>query len=388
MRSIGIRHRSATPGCALFFYLRRNLRDSEHPRPIQGASMDAVLLDMRMEEEPASWEQLVQTVNDAGAGEALIVMQPGGSVVPESLEQHVHEWAGQGGTWVFGAEAGDAVAAVSLVGEPLSSDRLRGLLPMQGASPALTSPDAPLTARPTVTQLQGLLDQQRDLVAQAVTLTLRELDRRDRDTSRVLIRQAAKTSAAYAATSLSRAQRALDPERLLSWAVQAAPRDGLYLEFGVYQGRTITQIAHQHPGRVHGFDSFEGLPEDWRPGFPAGAFGASIPPVPDNMTLVKGWFSDTLPSFMESHTGPVAIAHIDCDLYSSTMTVLDAIGPRLVPGSVLCFDEYFNYPGWEEHEHRAWLEAVADRGFDFEYLAYVPDGEQVAVRLTAVGDAS
>ena len=98
---------------------------------------------------------------------------------------------------------------------------------------------------------------------------------------------------------------------------------------------------------VYGFDSFEGLPENWRNGFPAGAFNVDgLPDVP-GAELVVGWFDDTLPGFLDEHEGPVAFLHVDCDLYSSTKTVLDLVGPRLVPGSIVAFDEYFNFPGWD-----------------------------------------
>ena len=76
--------------------------------------------------------------------------------------------------------------------------------------------------------------------------------------------------------------------------------------------------------------------------------------------------------------------HVDCDLYSSTATVLQQVGPRLVPGSVVCFDEYWNYPGWQDHEHRAWQEYVEASGIRFEYATYTSNDEQVAMRVTAL----
>jgi hypothetical protein len=133
---------------------------------------------------------------------------------------------------------------------------------------------------------------------------------------------------------------------------------------------------------VYGFDSFEGLPEAWRSGFPAGAFDLDqLPDVP-GAELVVGWFDDTVPGFLAEHPGPVSFLHLDADLYSSTRTVLDLVGPRLQPGSIVLFDEYFNYLGWEEHEHRAWREYVARTGTRFEYLGYTIDNEQVIVRVT------
>jgi hypothetical protein len=59
------------------------------------------------------------------------------------------------------------------------------------------------------------------------------------------------------------------------------------------------------------------------------------------------------------------------------------VGPRLRPGSIVVFDEYFNYPGWEEHEHRAWMEYVELEGLRFGYEGYTVDHEQVVVRVTA-----
>jgi hypothetical protein len=59
--------------------------------------------------------------------------------------------------------------------------------------------------------------------------------------------------------------------------------------------------------------------------------------------------------------------------------VLDLAGERLVRGTVIVFDEFFNYPGWQQ---RAWTEFVARAGVPFDYLAYTANDEQVAVRLT------
>jgi hypothetical protein len=73
---------------------------------------------------------------------------------------------------------------------------------------------------------------------------------------------------------------------------------------------------------------------------------------------------------------------MDADLYSSSVTVLDLTADRLAPDAVLLFDEYLNYPGWQQHEHRAWTEFVERTGRTFEYLAYTGNGEQVALRLT------
>jgi hypothetical protein len=168
---------------------------------------------------------------------------------------------------------------------------------------------------------------------------------------------------------------------LLEFALDLAAQTGLVLEFGVATGDTLRRItAKRSPS--HGFDSFEGLPEDWRTGYEKGAF-AMAPPQIDGATLHIGWFEDTLPGFFAEHDGPIAFAHIDADLYSSTVTIFREGEDRFVEGSVLLFDEYFNFPGWEQHEHKAFLEFIERTGHDFEYVAYNGLHEQVLVRLTS-----
>jgi predicted O-methyltransferase YrrM len=141
---------------------------------------------------------------------------------------------------------------------------------------------------------------------------------------------------------------------LLSHALSLAPTDGLFLEFGVATGRTINHMARVHRGRIHGFDSFQGLPEVWRPSFAAGAFAqSSLPTVEQNVTLHVGSFGETLPEFLKQESAPISFAHIDCDLYSSTVTIFDNVKSRLQKGTILVFDEYWNYPGWRAHEWKA-----------------------------------
>jgi hypothetical protein len=160
-------------------------------------------------------------------------------------------------------------------------------------------------------------------------------------------------------------------------------KDGLYLEFGVFAGRTINHVAKLVNQRIYGFDSFEGLPERWRDLYDAGRFKvARLPSVRPNVTLVKGWFNETLPGFLKDHPGDVSFLHVDCDLYSSTVTILDCLKPRIKAGCVIVFDEYFNYPGWKEGEYKAFQEFIAAEKWGYEYLGYNRLNEQVAVRIT------
>lgn len=170
---------------------------------------------------------------------------------------------------------------------------------------------------------------------------------------------------------------------VLEFAVRECPKDGFLCEFGVFQGRSINYLArHLKPRVVHGFDSFQGLPEPWRTGFDKGAFGTPLPSVDSNVVLHKGWFEDTLPQFSRSLAEPrAALLHIDCDLYSSTRTVFEWLGGSIGPGTVVVFDEYFNYPGWQQHEHRALTEYCSASGKTYDYLAYNRLHEQVVIRF-------
>ena len=159
---------------------------------------------------------------------------------------------------------------------------------------------------------------------------------------------------------------------------------GLWLEFGVAEGRTISLIAAALPQHcavadevVYGFDSFDGLPERWRPGFAAGHFEreGSQPPAfaagtENHIRLVKGWFQETLPQFLEQHSEPVSMLHIDSDLYSSAVYVLEQLMQhgRLVPGTVIVFDELFHYCGFENHEFLALFEVMHTHGLQFDWI--------------------
>lgn len=167
--------------------------------------------------------------------------------------------------------------------------------------------------------------------------------------------------------------------------VEAAIEKGLVLEFGVRHGTSIRQIADLVKQPVHGFDSFEGLPEVWHHE-PKGSYTTKgeIPKVPKNVRLHVGWFEDTLPEFLKVHEGPVRFINVDCDIYSSTKTVLDLLAPRMVPGSVIVFDEYIGNEHWREDEFKAFQEAVARYGWTYEYLCFSIFTKQVAVRITSV----
>lgn len=213
--------------------------------------------------------------------------------------------------------------------------------------------------------------------------SVRELERRARrDLPFAGDVRAVQESSRFAERHMASVRQFDSPHSTLKHALSLAPTGGLALEFGVYTGTTLAIIADGRGGDVYGFDSFQGLPSAWRPGFPEGTFGVPGPPDVPGAELVIGLFADVLPGFLADHPGDVDFLHVDCDLYSSTVTVLDLVGPRLRPGSVIVFDEYFNYPSWDQHEYRAWLEYVERTGTTFQYEGYTVDNEQVIVRVT------
>jgi predicted O-methyltransferase YrrM len=177
---------------------------------------------------------------------------------------------------------------------------------------------------------------------------------------------------------------------LLRHALSLVNGPGFYAEFGVWKGETLTLIANGAEQVVYGFDSFEGLPEDWYPSHAKGMFnlGGALPDLKTergNVRLIKGWFEDSVPRFAQEVSGPAAFLHIDCDLYSSAKTVLEALGDRIVPGTVIVFDEYLNHPGWQDGEVKAWREFCEARNVLYRYVGFAPVAESVLVVVESVG---
>lgn len=199
-------------------------------------------------------------------------------------------------------------------------------------------------------------------------------------------RRALASTAEFVDRHLSDVKPASGPRgELLRAAFQKADVSGerLICEFGVFEGSSINQIAALTSKMVFGFDSFEGLPEDWSTmGIGKGHFAVrKLPRVRENVSLIKGWFNESIPPFLAQQKGMVGFLHIDCDLYSSTRTVLEMLTPRLGPGAVIVFDEYFNFPGWQQGEHLAFTEFLQKSGLSCEYIGFHCKSQQVAAVL-------
>jgi hypothetical protein len=147
----------------------------------------------------------------------------------------------------------------------------------------------------------------------------------------------------------------------------------LYLEFGVYQGASMrwwSRALRNPASRLHGFDSFEGLPEafdDAGGKYTRGWFstGGQIPQIDDpRVTFFKGWFNETLPGYtLPDHD--VLFITIDADLYSSTIYVLRGLRAHIKRGVYLYMDDMSR----PDHEPRALEEFMRESGLRFRVLA-------------------
>jgi len=160
---------------------------------------------------------------------------------------------------------------------------------------------------------------------------------------------------------------------------------GDYCEFGVFEGTTFCHafrnMALHFPGmKFVAFDSFEGLPQPkgvdavdgYSSRFYEHEFSCSREDFLRNLRrngvdltrvrTIEGWFSDTLqPPVADRHgIDSISVAWIDCDLYESTVPVLQYLTRRLQLGSVLVFDDwrcFRNLPDYgQQRAVREWLE--------------------------------
>jgi len=97
---------------------------------------------------------------------------------------------------------------------------------------------------------------------------------------------------------------------------------------------------------------------------------------------LDGWFDQTIPQWMNKYEDIAGFIHIDCDVYPSTKNIFDLLGPRITPGCIIVFDEYFGYPGWQQNEFKAFQEFIFDNKIEYKYLGF--SRIQVAVQILGV----
>jgi hypothetical protein len=154
--------------------------------------------------------------------------------------------------------------------------------------------------------------------------------------------------------------------------------EGLIIDLGTGEGQKTNLIAGLVGDRkVHSFDWFKGLPENWRTGFPAGKdnlSGAAPGKLASNVVVYNGLFKDTLPGFVSANQGQkVALISVDCDLYQSTKTALSILSPLIKEGTILVFDELIGYPEYEKHEVKALEEFLRESGKFYQVIGMLGD---------------
>lgn len=187
------------------------------------------------------------------------------------------------------------------------------------------------------------------------------------------------------------------PSYFMHCASQVEIKDGLWAEFGVKFGKSmdiLSDIKHaffpNNKSRFCGFDSFEGFPENTQWG-PQGHLSTDgyVPDIP-GCKFYKGWFKDSIPLFNEHHDESLAFLHIDCDIYTSTVEILEGMKYKIVPGTVILFDDMLSYSKnlklWtgEQHEFRAFMEFVKKYDVEYEWVAYVANSSQAACKIKQI----
>lgn len=167
----------------------------------------------------------------------------------------------------------------------------------------------------------------------------------------------------------------------------AAEEPGIYLEFGVYQGGSAEFMARYTDEPIYGFDSFEGLPEDWIPGSQVGRFSLEGKPPKvsaPNIEFIKGWFDATVPSFIaQNRERKIKFIHFDCDLYLSHKIVFDELlsSETDLQGTIALFDEYVNFPNWQEDGHKALQEFTRQGPWGYRYVGFTTRYTAVAIEF-------
>jgi hypothetical protein len=198
---------------------------------------------------------------------------------------------------------------------------------------------------------------------------------------------AGQTSAAWIAQHADKVDSSARRGEMLDKICRNPIPDGALAEFGVFTGAITRFLRPKFPDRpYHAFDSFKGLPEGMGLAVAAGDFdlGGAVPELPPDTTVHVGWFEDTVPAFHDSSTGPLALVYIDCEIYASVKTVLDNLYDRFAIGAIVAFDDWYNFPNWEQHSHKALNELVQRTGARFTPIGITVREHAVAFRYEGI----
>ena len=180
----------------------------------------------------------------------------------------------------------------------------------------------------------------------------------------------------------------LSTDKIRGYALNAAKEndnasDYFYIEFGVFSGTSINFFSKNlNNKKIYGFDSFEGLKEDWvGTSVPKGTFNLNkkIPKLENNVVPIVGWIQDTLPIFLKEKNPKINFVHMDVDTYESSKFILQAIKPNLIKGAIILFDELYNFEGWDVGEYKALREVFNDN--EYKFLSFATDTSQVVIKI-------
>jgi hypothetical protein len=187
-------------------------------------------------------------------------------------------------------------------------------------------------------------------------------------------KRAIRISAIYIEQNINKAMLFDSKEQLWDYAISKIKFNGLLVEFGVISGYSINYFSKKIPyKKIYGFDSFEGLREDWIGTYLVkGSFNLKgfLPHVNSNVILIKGWFDESLPKFLRENNEHFSIIHFDADTYESTKILLELIGDRIVKDTIIIFDVYIGIPNWQNGEYLAWKEFVESKSIKYQYIGF------------------
>lgn len=181
---------------------------------------------------------------------------------------------------------------------------------------------------------------------------------------------------------LKKASTFSSPKDIRNFAINQSLKNckddsNLFLECGVFRGESINffaDIIKKKKFQIYGFDSFEGLEEEWSIDeyYPVGTFtlNKKLPKVKNNVILIKGKVQDTLEKFLDKNKNKkIIFIHLDMDTYLPTKFTLEKIKPFLIKGSILIFDQFYGYANWQNHEYKAFIEVFPNKS-EYKYLAF------------------
>jgi tetratricopeptide (TPR) repeat protein len=162
--------------------------------------------------------------------------------------------------------------------------------------------------------------------------------------------------------------------------VSLSKKDRPFYEFGVWRGNAFKHLIKTFK-KGYGFDTFEGIPEDWH-NEKMGTYSsdAKIPEI-EGGEFIVGKFEHTLPEFFNKSRSMASVINFDADLYSSTLCALNYSQSVIDQHTILIFDEFLINENWEQDEYKALEDFCCENDLSYEVLAISFFTKQVAVRI-------